>query len=461
MKMGIWGLIVCLSLTLGAPGIIQADLSAILLKFQPYVGVQEEYTNNVNLVPKGKEDAFITTVFAGLKYSTLPKSEITGEPVKAPTAEGEKYGVDLNAQAGFVYYSGGKADNYLSLNGTLNTWYTLANRLTFRVNDYLMRSDESREPLYSGALSPVYESGTFVDLTGQYLPGTQRQRNIWLRNVFSPSVAYQFSKGGIISLNYMNNVYNNQSSLSEDSVGNYINPKLIYWFDIRNGVTLEYAYALGSFDRSPDFTGNLGHGQYTHRFNRRTAVFGDYLFVRTNYDPPGNDYYVNAPSVGINHLFSPTLSGKVQVGYFWQSPERGKGYSGPLGDVTLTQKGEKTTSTLIVRGGYQQDYFTANNLGFIQYYTGVGTVTYRLLEKMTGTLGGSVEWNKWKNTGVDVLSNPNQRNTIWSVNGIVSYQVLKWLNLSLNVQYTENQSNIGANDYTEFRGLVKVEAKYL
>ena len=47
-----------LGLMTGIPGIVQADLRDILLKFQPYLGVQEEYTNNVNLTPQNKKTRF-------------------------------------------------------------------------------------------------------------------------------------------------------------------------------------------------------------------------------------------------------------------------------------------------------------------------------------------------------------------------------------------------------------------
>ena len=62
------------ALMIGIPGIIQADVNEVLLKFQPYVSLQEEYTNNINLTPNNKKDAYITTVYTGFSYSTLPQS---------------------------------------------------------------------------------------------------------------------------------------------------------------------------------------------------------------------------------------------------------------------------------------------------------------------------------------------------------------------------------------------------
>ena len=125
----------------------------------------------------------------------------------------------------------------------------------------------------------------------------------------------------------------------------------------------------------------------------------------------------------------------------------------------LTQRAGDTTYTLLLRGGYQLSYYTAENLGFVQYYTVLGAVTHRLMDKTTVGLSGSVEWDKYK-LGTLGLTNADQKDTIWTLNGNVAYALLKWLNLSLNLSYQENHSNISTGDYTEFRSLVRAEARY-
>jgi len=95
---------------------------------------------------------------------------------------------------------------------------------------------------------PIYGSGTIVDLTGQYLAGTQRQREIYLRNVFSPSVEYEFTKDGWWVL----------ATPTISTRIRVIFPKIVVrtpsiqglptGFNIRNGVTLEYGYQIGNFD---------------------------------------------------------------------------------------------------------------------------------------------------------------------------------------------------------------------
>ena len=172
------------------------------------------------------------------------------------------------------------------------------------------------------------------------------------------------------------------------------------------------------------------------------------------------DYYVNAPSLGIEHRFSRKLSGNAQVGYFWQSPERGSKVEGPSYNVTLTHRGEKIIYTLGGQGGYREDFFTAENLGFTKSYRTTGMVTYRLMEKMTTGLSGSYEWAQSRVTPAGASTTSNRTDNIWSVNGNLNYELLKWLNLSLNVSYREDHSNLSYLDYSEFRTLLRIEARY-
>ena len=421
------------------PVIVYAGSEDILSHFQAYINVQEEYNSNIDLTPKNKRDDFITTISPGLKFSTSPRSPVTGEFRQTPTAE-EKYGVDLDFNVGFNFYAKNNEENYTSLNGTLNAWYALTKNLNFRLRDYLIRSDEIRETEYSPTA-----------IGGEFLLSRITKRVPYIRNVFEPSVQYQFGKEDIVTINYRNNVYNIQSRTSEDSVENFINPKVTYWLDLRNGISLEYGLTLGSFQRSPDLMGHMAVGRYTYRFNPRTSIFGEYTQLWRIFDNPGVDYNVYRPSIGVEHAFSPSLSFRAQAGYYWMDPKEGSKVGGPFYDVLITQRAEKTTYSLSFQGGYTEDYFTAENLGFTKYYRALGRISHQLLQKMSVGLFSSYEWAKYV---------AGEKDNIWAIGGNASYQILRWLNVSLDVSHRENQSNISDRDYSEYRGMFKVTATY-
>jgi len=416
---------VSLLFTLGSISIGGAEES-ILSKFHPYVGVQEEYNDNILLTNKNKIDDFITTAMAGLRFSALSE---------------KNYGADLNVAGGFVDYAKHHDFSYFNPFGNLNAWYTAPPPLTFRIRDYLMSSDAGREQEYAVSAQP-----------NQFLLSTQRGVHaVYVRNVVEPSVDYQFAQDGTISLLYRNNIYRNEkSSLFEDSMENTISPRLTYWFDIRNGIVLEHLLTFGEFERSPDFVSNLTRARYTYRFNPMTSIFGVYSYQRLDSKSPGISYDVHNPSLGIEHKFSPTLTGTAQAGYFWQFPDQGSKTEGLFYMLSLAKSAERTTYTLSFQGGYTEDYFTAQNLGFAKYYRTYGTISHRLTEKLTVGVTGSMERPTFSSSG--------EKDWIWGIWGTASYPVLRWLSLSLRVGHIEDHSNVNGSNYSQYRAILYATA---
>lgn len=406
---------------------------------QPYINLEGEYNDNIDLTPKNRLDDFITTISPGIRVSTIPRSPATGEFRRAPTAE-EKFGIDLDFRAGFVFYAKEEDYNYVSLNGTLNGWYAPIKNLTFRVRDYLIRSNEIREADYS-----------VVAIEGQRLLSRTYRRVRYFRNVFEPSAEYRFGKENLLAIHFRNNLYEIQSRTAEDSMENTVNPRLTYWFDIRNGIFLEYGLTFGNFERSADWIGHLGTGRFTHRFNPRTSAFVEYTYLNRNFDSPATDYEVYRPSLGMEHALSPTLSVRGQAGYFWQNPSQGSTTGGLYYDVLITERAKRTLYTLAFQGGYVEEYFTAENIGFTRSHRLIGTITHRVLERMSIGLRASYERAKYGRGEID---------RIWmaGING--SYQVLRWLTLSLEFAHRENHSNIYERDYSEYRGLFRLTVSY-
>ena len=191
--------------------------------------------------------------------------------------------------------------------------------------------------------------------------------------------------------------------------------------------------------------------RYTYRFNPTTSIFGTYSYERQDFKSPGIDYDVHNPSLGIEYKFSPTLSGTAQVGYFWQIPEEGTKTEGPSFNVSLIKSAKRTTYTLSFQGGYTEDYFTAENRGFAKYYRAYGTINHQLTEKMTLGLTGSLERPTFSSGEKEWTSG------IW-VNA--SYQLLRWLAISLAGSHRENHSTVDNSNYSEYRGIFSVTATY-
>lgn len=412
------------------PSVVHADMRDVLLKFHPYITAQEEYNDNINLSARNRIDDYITTIYPGLRFSSSKQN----------------YGIDLDYLLGAVFYAKESDNNYVSHAGTLNFWHLFAQRWTFRVREYLVRSEEPREREFTAGALPE-----------QLLLGTQRDRSVYFRNVFEPSLEYQFGRESRLGLSYRNNIYDNKSRFAEDSQENFIGSTLTHQFNVRNGISFNYGFSRGSFDRSPDFTLHSAGGRYIHRFSQRTSIYGDYFFERRDFESTGLldqtsiDYDVHRPSLGIDHAFNPTLSGGAQMGYFWQNPARGSSTSGYFYNVILAQRVEKTTYTLAFQGGYTEDFFTAQNLGFTKYHRLIGTVAHRLRERVN--VGGYSSYER-------ATSEPDTKDRIFGIGVNGSYQILRWLTAGLDVSHRENHAKDDDLDYSEYRAIFRITATY-
>jgi hypothetical protein len=415
-------------LLISLPASVFAQAGAPGPGFHPYISVIEEYNDNIDLSPTNEKDDFITTVRPGLRYTNMDAAA----------------GIDLDYSAGFVFYGKETDYNFVSHNASLNAKYLTKSHFNFYLRDSFIRSDESREREYFTTVED-----------NQYVLASRPERAVYWRNVAAPTVEYQFGREDRIGVNYRNNIYRTESKTAEDSQENYINPFIDYWFDAKNGLHLEYGYTIGDFDRTPDMTGHMANARYTHRITSKAAIFGGYTFSRRTFDSESIYYYdydIHEPVAGITYAFSPTLSASAQVGYFWRDPETGDKTDGVSYKAGVTNRGERTIYTFSLQGGYNEDYFTSENLGFNRYHRFTGSLTHFPAKSVSVGFFGSVERAEYIDT--------DREDWIWQIGGNASYSPLRWLKLSLEVAHRENNSDVDINDYEENRAIVRLTAMY-
>ena len=397
----------------------------------PFVRVMEQYTSNVYLTQNNKKEDWITTVAPGI---TLSANEAA-------------YGVDLTATAGYNWYAKDTKNDYWSGDGTLNLRYSPTNRLNFRVREYVIRSEDT--------VSPSYQAGQPGNLLGTY-----RGNEPYVRNVVEPSIDWQFGRESTVGVLYRNNILRYQSTTPdyEDSTENYVRPFITYWFDQRNGISLDYGFTSGDYERdgggqtTPDFTQQSPHARFMHRFGPQTSVFLDYVYLYQDNDAPGIDYEINNPSVGVTHKFSPTLSGQAQVGYYWINPSQLDGEGGVSSNLSLTQRDQRTTYVVGFNSGYQIDQFTFENLGLSRYYGGYLSITHMLTQRLSVGLAGSFRY-------VD-YSFSDREDWLYSADGIMTYQLLKWLSANVRAGYQKDDSSLAGASYDEWHAFLTLTASY-
>lgn len=397
-------------------------------KFHPYITLSETYDDNIYLDRSNKTEDYITTIYPGIRFSHSSVG----------------FGIDLDYRFGLNYYYSQTNNNYISHTGTFTTFYRFDPHWTFRLREYLIQSED-----------PLERDFGFTETGERYFISISRDRGVYLRNVVEPSLEYRFGRENRLTLFYRNNNYYNQSSAAENSQENTVIPTFNYWFNIRNGMVLSYTYTKGDFEETPDFTGHLISSRYIYRFNPHTSVFGEYLFLERDYESPGIDYTVHTPSIGVTHTFSATLSGRAQLGYFFQEAKGIPGFNGLTYNLGITQRAQRATYGITFEGGFREDFFTAENLGFTKYHRATGSLTHQLQRRVSVGLSGSVEMAEFSQAF------PGRIDWIYGARGTASYQPLRWLTISLEGSHHRNLSNMNTYDYIDNRIILRLTATRL
>ncbi len=400
--------------------------------FHPYLNLKGEYNDNLNLTSTNKRDDYISTVQPGIRFSNMDKQS----------------GVDLDYSLSAIYYSDNSNLDYIGHNASLFAKYLTQAHLNFYLKESFVRSDNPLEREY---FTTVEEN--------KYVVATRTERATYWRNVVEPKIEYQFGPENRLAVSYRNNLYRTESRLSQDSREDTINPSLEFWFDRRNGISLQYGLTYGDFEAEPDLTGHMGSGRYIHRFSPLTAVFVEYTYSKRSFDTVAptesafkSDYEIHEPGAGILLTLGPTLTLAAQAGYFWARPDRGEGSDGASYKAELANRGARTTAILSLQGGYREDYFTSENLGFMKYHRLTGSLGYKLTRDFSLGCLGSLERAEY--------DADDRKDTLWGVGGSASYAPLKWLTFALEATHRERQSNIDLNDYKENRAMLTITASY-
>ncbi len=419
----------------GVPGTAPSlGMSGPPYEVRPYIFVKEQYTSNVYMTNTNQMSDWITTIGPGIRLA-----------VNNPS-----FGADLEGNFGYNWYANQTKEDYWSIDGNLGLRYNPTPQLTFRVSEYILRSENTVEPYYPLGGQPA-QPGVMV--------GTNRGNTPYLRNVVEPSVDWQFSRQGSVGILYRNNILRNEDNINyEDTTEHYVRPSFNYWINQRNNIALDYGFTKGEYTRegamlaTPDFMSHSPHVRYTYRFDAQMSVFADYVYAYHDDDDPGIDYQVNNPSIGIAYAFNPTLTGVAQVGYFWQNPERVNGESGITSNLSITQRAGQTTYALTFNSGYHESQFNFSNLGFNKYYGGSAVVTHNMTQRFSVGFIGTA-------TNTDYVFT-DQNDWLYTADATASYQVLRWLTLRGRVGYQQNDSNTDANSYDEWHAFLTLTATF-
>jgi hypothetical protein len=418
MKKWIVSIAIAVSLLWCGSALAQRQIELI-----PAISVSETYDDNINLTNTNKESDYITTATPALTLNVLTQNTKLG----------------ISYAPSFVWYADYTENDTTRHLANANWEQQLTQHLNFRLADTYLNSED-----------PLQDT---LDVQG-----IRRTRNKYWVNTFNGSFGYVFGAENILNVGYTNEYRKNNEVTLDNSVVNTPFADLTYWFDVKNGMTLTYAYSDVTYSRNDnlpaedDYTGNAAGIRYNRRFSPHSTGYIGFTYTDRDFDGFTQDYQVYQGYVGVDHSFSPEYTFAGSIGYYTQVNEITDNNSGPAFTLALTRTFSRGNITIGGDGGWYEEYlqrgigFTSN---FTQYYGGYIRGTYRLLERLSIYAGASYRHDK------DQL---NIASDFITANCGLTWTFLRWFSLSLDYRYTDRNDDIEFNSYTDNRVMLILSA---
>ncbi len=389
------------------------------------MALQEQYDDNVNLSATNEEEDYITTITPGGRLSLESK---TGA-------------LNLDYRLNSVFYASDNDRNYLGHLASLDANQTLWRHFTLRLSDRFVRSDEQREErITEDAVGPT-----------EYYAGTRTERSVYIRNTTSASIELSYGKDDLVRLGYENTLYQNEEEIIEDSYSHVYTLHLDHWFGPKYGLTIDLGYQMSLFETASDFDGQDAGLTLTKRFESRTSAFITGSFSNRTFEEE-NDYRTYSGSIGMDHALRQNLSGRIRAGYFYQDPERGNDEDGIDGELSLISRWIRMQGSLFLRGGYEESFIDAENLGFAKFWSAGGNLRYQATRRISLGIEGSFR--------ADDFSTGRKQDT-WNGRADLAITLFEWLTASLDFLHQERNADEDRLDYTDNRLTLRLIATYL
>jgi len=426
------GLCLCVFISMGSA-------SAEERKFQwgTRLTVSEQYDDNVNLDRNNKDDDWVTVVGPGLTLAILT----------------EKTPIALDYDFGYTHYARDTAGDTLRHTLTLRglEGVPITKHLTLDLNESLYISDD-----------PIEEE--------EGVTSVRRNRRTYYRNTAGGRINYLFGEEDLLYVGFQHELLENNDSSVQDGQTYGPTAGIAYWFNIHNGLSLDFSYGRADFDEfkgevSDDYRQYIGSATYTYRFSPRTQTTLDYTFDSFDYDdniragptqPTQEDYVVHSGSLGLSHQFTRNTSALISGGYWLQDRDHADNREGFQGTVNFTQTLEKLSFALDGSTGYRQQFLEAENFGFSKYYSASATLSYQPMEKLTTSISGFYSRDEYEERVIE-----DRNNDTWGGSAGLNYLLLPWLSASLSYDYRQRDSSVSTEEYTDNRVTFSLVAFYL
>jgi hypothetical protein len=400
------------------------SLSFARTEFTPAISVSELYDDNIDLTQTNKISDWITTISPSLNL----------------TFASEKNNFQLRYAPSIVRYKKTDNNNTIGQSGTLTLGEELTDRLRVDLNDTLLRSED-----------PIEQTeGVF---------GARRTRNPYLRNNGGASFTYLFGPEDTFKLGYNHSFLKNEDVNLNDNT--YATPfmGLTYWFNVSNGIELNYQYNIADFSRddnivpSDAYTGNAVGLKYSYRFSQHTTATLGYNLNTRLFEGATENYDIHEGKIGLTHSFKNDTSLSLSGGYFQLKNEHSPDDNGFSYNASFTKNFNRGNFTIGGNGGWREGYQEAVRTGLIKYWGMNSQFSYQILERLENHASIFYIQNKEEATERKYKTYGGSYGWRWSF--------LRWFSLSVDYTRSDRRDDIDAFSYVDNRVMMSLTANRL
>jgi len=384
------------------------------IEFIPRITVSETYDDNIFRDPENEQSDYITSVSLPLTLNVL--SEYTKLSINFTPSYNWYY--EFSENNAWRYFAGVSWDQRLTQS------------LRLQLSDTYVNSED-----------PIDD---FTDLNAD-----RTLRNKYWINRGRASFNYVFGPENLLQAGYLRTDRQNTDPTYNDSQDQRPFLNLTYWFDVRNGIRLDYTYADVALSVDPDFTGHAPGIRYLRRFSPQTIGYVGYIYTTRDFDEGEEDYVVHNGYVGVDHAFSPEYTVSANGGYFIQIPDITDSTNGMSLAVDLTRRFARGNITIGLSTGWDDDYLRGGDPNFQQYWGGFLNGRYQILESLSIYGGVSYRLSEEENGFRD----DNLR-----ANCGLTWTFMRWFSLSLDYQYINRDSDFDPDDFAVNRVMLTLRA---
>jgi hypothetical protein len=399
----------------------QTSFAQYRIELTPSVSVGELFDDNIYLDSTNEKSDYITEVSPGLNLNVLSEHSKL-ELAYAPT---------------FVWYADEDQNNTVRHLGSVSYGQELSQHWRLDLTERYVRSEEPLE-------------------TTEEIEGVRSNRNTYERIRGSASLGYLFGPENVLTLGYRHSLLENEDVTLDDGMISRPFANVIYWFNVKNGLEMDYEYTDASFSRDDasiagdDYSGNATGIRYIHRFTPHTSGSIGYDFTTRDFDGFTEDYNIHAGAIGFEHAFSPDFSISLEGGYFEVRNDRSDDEDGITYNASLVKRFERGSITIEGSGGWDEAYLESERRGLTRYWRVGPSFEYRFSEPLSGYVGAyyrqdrrDMDEREWKR---------------WRGNCGLRWEFLDWLSLSLDYTYNERDDTVDMDDYAVNKVMLKLTA---